>query len=57
MKRNKIIAFIMLIFAVAFIIYALTNPQCSFPWSNNVTYTIYGLYIIVMIGLVHSKNK
>ena len=49
MNKNKIIAFIMLVFAVVFIIYALINPQYSFPWSNTVTYTIYGLYIIVML--------
>ena len=49
MNKNKIIAFIMLVFAVVFIIFALINPQYSFPWSNTVTYTIYGLYIIVML--------
>ena len=39
---------IMLIFAIGFVIYALNNPQASFPWTNTVTYSIYAVYFIVM---------
>lgn len=37
------------LFAVAFIIFAVTHPELSFPWPNWVTYTIYVLYAIYTI--------
>lgn len=30
--------------AVIFFLYALNNPQASFPWSNSVSYALYALY-------------
>ncbi len=45
--------------AIAFIIYALNNPQASFPWSTLVTDAIYGMYGIttaLMWGLAF-KHK
>lgn len=50
-KHSRIIAVIMLVIAVIFIGIALNNPQASFPWSNTITYILYGIYIIVMIVL------
>jgi len=52
MKRKVflIVSIIMLLFATGFVIYALNNPQASFPWSNTITYTIYLIYIGIMIG-------
>ena len=52
MKRKilLIIGVTMLLFAASFIAYALNNPQVSFPWSNVITYTIYLVYVGVMIG-------
>jgi hypothetical protein len=41
----------MLVFAAGFVVYALNNPQAGFPWSNGITYTIYLVYIGIMIGL------
>ena len=40
----------MLIFAIGFVIYALNNPQASFPWNNAITYLIYAVYFIVMVA-------
>ena len=40
----------MLLFAVGFVLYAINNPQASFPWSNTISYSIYLGYIGVMIG-------
>lgn len=48
-KISRIIGIIMLLIAVIFLIFAFNNPQMSFPWSNSITYLIYGLYIIIMI--------
>lgn len=39
----------MLLFAIGFVWYALNNPQSSFPWGNTITYSIYLIYIIVML--------
>lgn len=38
----------MLIFAAGFIVFALTHPTASFPWSNTVTYTVYAVYLFIM---------
>jgi len=35
--------------ATGFVIYTHNNPQASFPWSNTVTFSVYAVYIIVMI--------
>lgn len=47
-KHSRIIAVIMLITAVVFIVIALNNPQAGFPWSNTITYSLYGIYAVVM---------
>ena len=47
-KRSRIIAVIMLITAAVFIVIALNNPQAVFPWSNTITYSLYGIYAVVM---------
>ena len=62
MKRKIFlkISIVMLLFAAGFIIYALSNPQASFPWGNTITYAIYLVYIGIMIGffvLSRSKRK
>ena len=60
-KTCRIIAGVMLVSAIGFIAFALNHPESSFPWSNTVTYTIYGLYALVMIVLFiapfKGKNK
>lgn len=43
------ISVLMFIFAIGFVIYALNNPQASFPWSNSITYAIYFGYFIAMV--------
>lgn len=56
-KFSRIIVVIMLVIAVIFIGIALNNSQASFPWSNIITYTFYGIYIIVMIVLFVASLK
>ena len=58
MKRTcRIIASIMLVVAIGFVIFAVNHPESSFPWSNTVTYTIYGLYALVMVLLFIAPFK
>ena len=46
MKRSisKIIGLTMLIIAIVFIMFALNHPEKSFPWSNIITWLLYGVY-------------
>ena len=47
MKNKKpyyILGTILCLLAAVFIIVALTHPECSFPWPNWVSCTMYGLY-------------
>ena len=36
------------IIAIVFVLYAVNNPQASFPWNNSVTFAIYGAYGIII---------
>ena len=56
-KYSRIIAVIMLVIAVIFIFVALNNPQASFPWSNTITYILYGLYVVIMVALFIAPYK
>ena len=50
-KACRIIAFILLALAVGFIGYALGHPEASWPWGSGVSYTIYSVYLGVMVLL------
>ena len=54
MKKNtsRIIGLIMLIIAIAFIVFALNHPEMSFPWNNTITWLLYGLYVLVTVMLL-----
>ena len=54
MKKNtsRIVGLIMLIIAVAFIIFALNHPEMSFPWNNTITWFLYSLYFLVTVVLL-----
>lgn len=54
-----IIGYIMVVIAICFMVFALNHPEMSFPWSNNITYVIYGLYCIatVFIFFKSKRNK
>ena len=59
-KYSRIIAVIMLVIAIVFIFIALNNPQASFPWSNEITYILYGVYVCLRgrkIFCVYGKNS
>ena len=48
---SRIVGLVMLIIAVAFIVFALNHPEMSFPWNNTITWLLYGLYILVTVVL------
>ena len=56
-KTSRIIGMIMLIVAIAFVVFALKHPEASFPWSNTVTYAIYAVYLIVVAILLVAPFK
>ena len=49
---SRIIGVIMLIVAVIFIMFALNHPEKNFPWSNTITWLLYGVYFLVTIVLL-----
>ncbi len=55
--KRKIIGIIMLCIALIFIGFALQHPEMSFPFSNEVAYCIYGLYIFIMLICIILPSK
>lgn len=51
-RISRILGLIMLIIAIAFIVFALHHPEMSFPWNNTITWLLYGLYILVTVVLL-----
>jgi len=47
-----IIGIVIVIVAICFVIFALNNPQASFPWSNTITYGIYIIFVIATIFFI-----
>ena len=35
--------------AVCFVVYAAGHPEASFPWSNRITFMLYGAYVWLLI--------
>ena len=51
-SASRIVGLVMLIIAVAFIMFAVNNPEMSFPWNNTITWLLYGLYVFVTVVLL-----
>ena len=56
-KISRIIGMIMLVVAIIFLVFALNNPQASWFWNNTITYTLYIIYLVVMIFLLIAPLK
>ena len=50
-STSRIVGLVMLIIAVAFIVFALNHPEMSFPLNNTITWLLYGLYVLVIVVL------
>ena len=58
MKVNtKIIGLVMVFISIVFVVFALNHPEMSFPWSNKITFTLYGLYALVTVVLFIVPRK
>ena len=59
MKKSisRIIGLTMLIIAIVFIMFALNHPEKSFPWSNTITWLLYGLYVLVTVVLLIAPKR
>ena len=65
MKKSTslIIGVVLAVIAVCFVRYAAGHPEASFPWSNRITFMIYGAYVwlllkfLVDIPFLSSKRK
>jgi len=65
MKKSTslIIGAALVAIAVCFVGYAAGHPEASFPWSNRITFMIYGVYVwlllkfLVDIPFLSSKRK
>ena len=65
MKRatSLVIGAFLAAIAVCFVSYAAGHPEASFPWSNRITFMIYGVYIwlllkfLVDIPFLSNKRK
>lgn len=56
-KTLRTIGIAMAVIAIGFIAFALSRPEISFPWSNTVTYVLYGLYAVVTAVLLIAPSK
>ena len=56
-KYSRLIGLCMLLAAVIFFVYALWHPEGSFSIGLLATYTIYGVYIGIMIFLLIAPIK
>ncbi len=56
-KTSRMIGIVMLVLAIAFIIFAFNHPEMSFPWSNTITYLVYGVYFVVMVVMFVAPFK
>lgn len=65
MKRKTSLAIgaILAAIAVCFVVYGAGHPEASFPWSNRITFILYGAYVwllmkfLVDIPFLSAKRK
>lgn len=51
---SRIIGLVMVVIAIAFVVFALNHPEMSFPWSNTITWGLYGVYAVITVILLIS---
>ena len=59
MKKNvsRIVGLVMMVIAISFVVFALNHPEMSFPWSNTITWALYGLYVLLTAVLLIAPAK
>lgn len=48
-KYSLVLGTVLLTIAAVFVTYAVHHPESSFPWSNRITFIIYGVYTALII--------
>ena len=56
-KISRIIGVVMAMATIGFVAFAFSHPEINFPWSNAVTYVLYGLYALVTAVLLIAPSK
>lgn len=62
-KMSLTIGAVLTAVAVCFVVYAAGHPEASFPWSNRITFMLYGAYVwllmkfLVDISFLSGKRK
>ena len=56
-KISRIIGLVLVVIAIVFVVFALNHPEMSFPWSNTVTWGLYGLHALVTAVLLIAPAK
>ena len=51
-KTSLLIGAGLLTIAVCFVFYATKHPEASFPWSNRITFMLYGAYVWLLMKLL-----
>lgn len=54
---SRIIGLVMAVIAIAFVVFALNHPEMGFPWSNTITWGLYGVYAVVIVILLIAPTK
>ena len=57
MNVSRIIGLVMVTIAIAFVVFALNHPEMSFPWSNTITWGLYGMYAFVAVIFLIAPTK
>ena len=59
LKKNvsRIIGLVMVAIAIIFAGFVLNHPEMSFPWSNTITWGLYGVYAVVAVIFLIAPTK
>ena len=57
LRKYGFIGLVMVVIAIAFVVFVLNHPEMSFTWSNTITWVLYGLYAIVTVVLLITPAK
>ena len=57
MNVSRIIGLVMVTIAIIFVGFALNHPEMSFPWSNTITWGLYGVYAVVAVIFLIAPTK
>lgn len=51
-KISRILGGLMALWLVGFLCFVLLHPEASFPWSNEITYAVLGITLIITVYML-----